>query len=256
MLIPYLCISDLEQMLFDNMNLLAQQRQSYPPFLFFSGADSMWHGLYITNSEKQIHARIRYSFSQKAQKFHFFDFLMINSCQIIGQIATHSRSWDPDLIGAEIKQMIPLREPQNGLLLTWDCGRLSQVEVYNCGRDYGHYETENDFKDIELRTDLQLPRKIDMVQKAQEVLDLCGYREFFQILIDQTPCKFCQQVLGAHDASCDHIYEPFLIYQSFNTYCKICRVSQKDHKDTDHQFDPDFSTTEPFVYLPKYFSSY
>lgn len=256
MLIAYQCISELEQMLQDNMSLLAQQRQSYPPFLFWSGADSMWHYLYLSQPEKKIHARIRYCFSQVAQKYHFFDYLAINENHVLAQINPHSRSWNPDLIGADITQRIPIGQSKNGLLLTWDDGRLKEIEVFNCDYGLGPDGEEIDFRRIELQTGLELPRQIDMVQKAKEILDLSGYREFFQILVEQTPCKFCRQTLSAHDKTSDHSYEPFLIYQNFNTFCKVCGISMVDHDDSDHNFDPDFSASQPFIYLPRYFSNY
>ena len=109
-----------------------------------------------------------------------------------------------------------------------------------------------EIKNLENQLGINFPWQIDPSEKVQEILDLTGYKQFFDILVSQTPCGICMTTKSDHNETTGHEYKPFQIYDANNTFCLVCNKPMKNHG-SDHQFKPKFipyhfkELKQPFV---------
>lgn len=252
MLLPFSAISDLEKLLTDNRTVIVQDQQSYGPFLFgqFVGKNDQF--LIIAQPAENIYAKITYVRCSVNNLDRFIEYEIRFPYEYgydpIGKIKLTGRMYEPNLMYCKVSQGI-LFSTGATLLYNWESnGKLDSIEVFGCGEGCGQEKDIEEMKRIESFQAFDFPWQIDVEKKVEEVLNLSGYKDFFKILIDQTPCELCHKTLAEHDSDCR--YQP-LQMRSF-AECKVCGKKKLVHNNCDHEHESIYAV-DPYIDLLKFF---
>lgn len=225
-------VSDLETLLNNHYELVLQVRNFYQPFAFGQFDDKHLKQLIIVQPEAKIYARIRYLLCRPTRKYVFFDYAAKNDRYPLGRISYSSRGDEFACCDISKYQLL-----DNGMALVYNwgsSGQLESVEFHPLEKSWFICRDKRDICSMETSLGIDFPWQVDNAQKAQEILNISGYKDFFQMLVDQTPCEICEKVLAEHTAQSDHKYSPALCLAQ--TKCLTCGKCYANHVVCDHNF--------------------